>query len=71
MPRGGKRPGTGGSHGGGRPKELEEPVRFYVTLERADREALDAYAERHRISRAEAVRRAVRLLTDEGHNDDE
>lgn len=65
MPRGGKRPGTGGSHGGGRPKELEEPVRFYVTLERTMWQQLRDYAKGNGLSLSAVVREAVRFFLEQ------
>ena len=50
---GGKRPGAG------RPPSLEDPVRFILSLERTDIEALEEIAEERGQSIASLVRQAV------------
>ena len=51
--RGGKRPGAG------RPSTLKDPVRFLVTFERAEIDALEATAKKQDQSIASLVRSAV------------
>ena len=54
--RGGRRPGSG------RPPVYEDPVRFLVTLERAEKEALEELAEDREQSVASLVREALTAL---------
>ncbi len=51
--RGGKRPGAG------RPSTLNDPVRFLVTIERTEIDALEAIAKEREQSIASQVRSAV------------
>ncbi len=54
--RGGKRPGAG------RPPTLKDPVRFIMTIERTQIEALEEIAEERGQTIASLVRSAVRVF---------
>lgn len=48
--------------------KLRHPEMIRFALPSADRRTLDAYAQRHGITRSEALRRAVTLLNVSGNN---
>ncbi len=47
--------------GPGRPRLLEDPVQYWVQMERKDAEDAEALAKRKGLSFAELVRRAVKV----------